>query len=84
MKYISYEIQRSTVENLLAAELKKQRVKLADDPDLRYNILSNAADYILYESGVDKDIQLCVDKIKEYIKDTKMNYPSYFLTGNEN
>ena len=83
MAQIANELQCSTIANMLAAELKRQGIPLAEDDDVRYNMLYNAAELILYEGGVDKDIQLCVDRIKEYIIDTKQNYPNYFMTGED-
>lgn len=83
MAQISKELQCTTIANMLACELKRQGVPVAEDPDTFYNIVYNGAELILYEGGVDKDIQLCVDRIKEYINDTKQNYPNYFLTGED-
>ena len=79
---ISFNAQQLLI-CLLAAELKRQGIPLAEDDDVRYNILYNNAELILYEGGVDNDIQLCVDKIKEFIIYTKQNYPNYFMTGED-
>ena len=81
MATIQNTLQCTTIANMLATELKRQGVPVAEDPDEFYNIVYSGAELILYEGGVDKDIQLCVEKIKDYINETKQNYPNYFLTG---
>lgn len=81
MSNISSELQCSTIANMLATELKRQGIPISEDPDVRYNILYNAAELILYEGEVSKDIGFCVDAIKDYINETKTNYPNYFITG---
>lgn len=83
MATIPNNLQCTTIANMLATELKRQNIPVAEDPDLFYNIVYSGAELILYEGGVDKDIQLCVEKIKDYIRETKQNYPNYFMTGED-
>lgn len=83
MASIQNTLQCSTIANMLATELKRQGIPVAEDPDTFYNLVYAGAELILYEGGVDKDIQLCTEKIKEYIRETQQNYPNYFLTGEE-
>lgn len=75
-------IQCSTIANLLLAELKCQGIPVCDDPDERDAIILSSAEFILY-NGVLRNTQDCVDQIKQYITDTRTNYPDYFLTGKE-
>ncbi len=84
MSNISSELQCSTIANMLATELKRQGIPIAEDPEVRYNILYSAAELILYEEGVSKDIGFCVDTIKDYISETRTNYPNFFITGENN
>lgn len=81
MPNISNHLQCTTIANMIATELKRKNIPLAEDENARDSILYSAAINILYEGGIDKDIQLCVDRIKEYISNTLINYPSYFMTG---
>lgn len=85
MASIPNTLQCTTIANMLATELKRQGIPVAEDPDTFYSLVYAGAELILYEGGigVDKDIQLCVEKIKEYINETKQNYPNYFLTGED-
>ena len=83
MATISNNLQCTTIANMLATELKRQNVSVAEDPEAFYNIVYAGAELILYEGGVDKDIQLCTEKIKEYIRETLRNNPNYFLTGED-
>lgn len=83
MATIPNTLQCTTIANMLATELKRQGIPVAKDPDEFYKIVYSGAELILYEGGVDTDIQLCVEKIKDYINETKQNCPNYFLTGEE-
>lgn len=75
-------IQCSTIANLLLCELRLQKIPVCDDPDERDNIILASAEFILYH-GVLRNTQDVVDQIKQYITDTRTNYPNYFLTGKE-
>lgn len=81
MANIQNTLQCTTIANMLATELKRQAIPVAEDPDELYNIVYASAELILYEGSIDKDISLCVERIKDYIKETLRNYPNYFVTG---
>lgn len=82
MNKINYTVQYSSVINMLATELKRQGIPLAEDEELRYNIISESATQICYANNF-TDIQECVDEIKQYIADSQQNYPNWFLTGED-
>lgn len=82
MARIATELQCSTIANMLATELKRKGITMAEDEEARYNILYASAESILY-GGADKDIHSCVEAIDEYIVETIRNYPNYFITGEE-
>lgn len=81
MASIQNTLQCTTIANMLATELKRQNIPVAEDPDELYNIVYAGAELILYDGNVYKDIALCVDRIKDYINETLQNYPNYFVTG---
>lgn len=81
MSKISSGLTVSTIANMLATEIERKNIPIAEDEDLRYNIIYGGAELISFEDGVTNDIQLCVERVKEYIINTLKNYPNYFLTG---
>ena len=81
MASIQNTLQCATIANMLATELKRQNIPVAEDPEELYNIVYAGAELILYDGNVYKDIALCVDRIKDYINETLRNYPDYFVTG---
>lgn len=82
MPKIKTSLQYSTIANMLATELKHKGIPTTDDEDLKYNILMSSAENIL-NAGIENDIHECVNEIDQYICDTILNYPSYFMTGED-
>ena len=82
MSKIQTTLQQSTIANMLAVELKHKGIPITDDEELKYNILMASAENIL-NAGIENDIHECINEIDEYICDTILNYPSYFMTGEE-
>lgn len=79
--HISNIIVKSTVENLLACELRTLGVAVAEDPDIRDTILKSSAESIIQGVSANVSMLEIVNEIQDYIKNTRTNYPSYFLTG---
>ena len=63
-----------------AEELKRQGIPLAEDTEDRSNIIFSGAESILYGCNPN-DITEVVEEIKQWISETKSNYPNYFITG---
>lgn len=82
MAKIQTQLQCATIANMLATELKRKGIDTAEDEELKYNILMASADHLL-NAGIANDIHECVNEIDEYINDTLINYPDYFITGEE-
>ena len=74
-------LSKDQIAQLLYLELISEGIELAEDEDLKNNIILDGAEYILQEIGTTKDLYTIVDSIKNYILDTKHNYPNYFKTG---
>lgn len=67
---------------MIATGLKRQCIETADDESLVQSIIYGAAESVLFEDDAYyTDIQACVTSIKEWIRETKLNYPSYFTAG---
>lgn len=81
MANIQNTLQYVTIANMLATELKRQAIPVAEDPDELDTIVYAGAELILQDCSIDKDISLCVERIKDYIKETSQNYPNFFVTG---
>ena len=64
-------LQMSTVRNMLLTELKRQGIEVAQDENDLEAILDSTAEQILFNWGSGsqyKDIQACVDCVKDFIK----------------
>lgn len=81
MVFVSEDISRSTIMNLLAHELRRQNITTTSDSELKYDLLSDAADIIMLELYSNQSLEDIALVIQGYIKDTCHNYPNYFLTG---
>ena len=78
---VSNTLTQSTVANMLACELTRLGVAVAEDPDLRDRILNSSAELIIRDNEATKSIDAMVYSIQGYIQATRHNYPSYFTTG---
>lgn len=74
-------LSKDQIAQLLYLEVISEGIELAEDEDLKNNIILDGAESILQEIGTTKDLYTIVDSIKNYILDTKHNYPNYFKTG---
>jgi hypothetical protein len=74
-------LSKDQIAQLLYLEVISEGIELAEDEDLKNNIILDGAESILQEIGTTKDLYSIVDSIKNYILDTKHNYPNYFKTG---
>lgn len=79
-KLMELELQLSTIAQMLYLELKRQGIPLAEDTEDRSNIIFSGAESILYGCNPN-DITEVVEEIKQWISETKSNYPNYFITG---
>lgn len=79
-KLMERELQLSTIAQMLYLELKRQGIPLAEDTEDRSNIIFSGAESILYGCNPN-DITEVVEEIKQWISETKSNYPRYFITG---
>lgn len=77
-------LSKDQIAQLLYLEVISEGIELAEDEDLKNNIILDGAESILQEIGTTKDLYTIVDSIKNYILDTKHNYPNYFKTGENN
>ena len=84
MTAVSQELQCTTIANMISVELNRQHILTATDQEDKYNIIYASAEYIVFNyPEALKNIQICVDTIKEYISETIKNYPYYFVNGEE-
>lgn len=81
MGMLKNTLSKDQIAQLLYLELISEGIELAEDEDLKNNIILDGAEFILQEIGTTKDLYSIVDSIKGYILDTKRNYPNYFKTG---
>lgn len=79
-KLMERELQLSTIAQMLYLELKRQGIPLAEDTEDRSNIIFSGAESILYGCNPN-DITEVVEEIKQWISETRSNYPNYFITG---
>lgn len=71
----------STISNILACELNRLGIEVADEPQLRESILNESAELLYADVDAMKCVSDMVDSVQEYIKSTIHNYPDYFITG---
>ena len=81
MGMLKNTLSKDQIAQLLYLEVISEGIELAEDEDLKNNIILDGAESILQEIGTTKDLYTIVDSIKNYILDTKHNYPNYFKTG---
>lgn len=75
------ELQASQIAQLIYLQCLKQGIELNKDEDVLYNILYAGAELIIYGSGNTKDPREVLDRVDEWIYETRTNYPGYFIEG---
>jgi len=75
------ELQASQIAQLIYLQCLKQGIELNKDEDVLYNILYAGAESIICGSGNTKDPREVLDRVDEWIYDTRTNYPRYFIEG---
>ena len=77
------ELQASQIAQIIYLQCLKQGIELNKDEDTLYKILYDGAESIIYGSGNTKDPREVLDRVDEWIYDTRTNYPRYFIEGEE-
>jgi len=74
------ELQASQIAQLIYLQCLKKGIELNKDEDVLYNILYAGADLVFF-SGSTKDPREVLDRVDEWIYETRTNYPGYFIKG---
>lgn len=77
---LTTELTVDQITELVYLEAKKQNVAMTEDREDLEQLFTLAAEHIAYEGSL-KDISEAVERIKEYVSETKRNYPNFFLNG---
>lgn len=77
---LTTELTIDQIAELIYLEARKQNIAMTEDSDDLEQIFTSAAEHIAYEGSL-KDISEAVERIKEYVSETKRNYPNFFLNG---
>lgn len=74
------ELQASQIAQIIYLQCLKQGIELNKDEDTLYKILYGGAELIVMQ-GSTRDPREVLDRIDEWIYDTRTNYPRYFIEG---
>ena len=74
------ELQASQIAQIIYLQCLKQGIELNKDEDTLYKILYGGAESIVMQ-GSTRDPREVLDRVDEWIYDTRTNYPRYFIEG---
>ena len=76
------ELQASQIAQIIYLQCLKQGIELNKDEDTLYKILYAGAELIVMQ-GSTRDPREVLDRVDEWIYDTRNNYPRYLIEGEE-